>query len=98
MVNLFGNSDALIGSVDLFIGAAFVLGSFIFRKSVANDMLGRGFSIIGSNVAGIIAFLIMSNVFDVLKYSVGVGLIAWLLGGFLVGDLINDGQADGGSA
>jgi hypothetical protein len=97
-MNLFGNQDALIGSVDLFIAAAFVLGSFIFRKSVANDMFGLSFSVIFSNVAGILAFIIMQNVFDVLKYSVGVGLICWLAAGFLLGDLINDGQADGGSA
>lgn len=96
-MNLFGNSDALIGSVDLFVCAAFVLGSFIFRKSVANDMFGMSFSIIFSNVAGILAFIIMQNVFDVLKYSVGIGLICWLIAGFLLGDLINDGQADGGS-
>ena len=96
MAEIFGNKDALIGSLELGIGAAFVLGAFIFRKSVANDMLDKGFSIIGSCGLGIITFIVINSIFDVLKMSVGIGFVAWLLGGFLLADFIQDGYSDGG--
>lgn len=92
MVNIFGNKDALIGSLELAIGAAFVLGALIFRKSVANDMLDRGFSVIGASVGGILTFLILNNIFDNLKICIGIGLVAWAAGGFLLAEIIGDGE------
>lgn len=95
MRDIFGKSG-IIGGTDLAIAAAFVLGALIFRKSVANDMLDRGFSIIGSCAMGIVAFLITSNIFDSLKVSVGIGVFAWVAGGFLLAEVIQDGYSDGG--
>jgi hypothetical protein len=91
-MNLFGNSDALIGSMDLLFGAIFVLGAFITRKTV-NDSMGRGFSVIGSSAAGCLTYIIMDSVFGVMKYSFGVGMIAWLAAGFFLCDLIQDGES-----
>ncbi len=95
MRDIFGKTG-LVSSIELAIAAAFVLGALIFRKSVANDMFDRGFSIIGSCAVGIIAFLITSNIFDSLKISVGIGVFTWILGGFLLAEVIQDGYADGG--
>jgi len=91
-MNIFGNKEALIGSLELGVGAAFVLGALVFRKSIANDMLDRGFSVIGSSLLGIVAFLILSNVFDNLKLTIGLSVFVWLAGGFLLADLIQDGE------
>jgi len=94
VVNLFGNKDALIGSMELLFGAVFVLGAFIFRKSVANDMLDREFSVIGSSALGILTFLILDVAINLsLKFCVGLGLIAWAVGGFLLAPIIGDGEA-----
>jgi hypothetical protein len=94
-MNIFGNKDALIGSIDLAIGAVFVLGALVFRKTVANDMLETDFSVIGSSAAGILCFIILKN-FLAFKIAIGLGIIAWLLVGFLLPKLINiDGSADG---
>lgn len=95
MRDIFGKTG-IIGGLELGIAAAFVLGSLIFRKAVANDMLDRGFSIIGSCVLGILTFLITSNIFSSIKLSVGLGLFAWVVGGFLLAEIIQDGWADGG--
>lgn len=94
-MNLFGNKGALIGSLDLFIAAILVLGAFIFRKSVANDLIDRPFSIIGSCVPGVIGFIISHHIFSSLKFPIVIGIFLWLVGGFLLGDLIGDGNAGG---
>ena len=90
--NIFGNQDALIGSIDLAVGAIMVLGSLILRKQI-NDNMGRGFSIIGSSVCGILTYLLVSNIFNVMKISVGLGIVAWAAGGFLLADIIGDGES-----
>ena len=92
MRDIFGN-NALIGSLELFIVAIFVLGAMIFRKSVANDMLDRGFSVIGASVGGVLSFLILNGIFDKLKLSIGVGVACWVIAGFLLEELIGDGEA-----
>lgn len=91
MRDIFG-STGIIGGIELIIVTVFVLGFFIFRKTVANDMLDRGFSIIGSTVCGVLSFLILTNVMDSLKAAIGIGLIVGLLGGFLLAEIIQDGQ------
>jgi len=90
-MNIFGNKDALIGSIELAIAAALDLGSLIFRKSVANDMLNMDFSVIGSSALGIIGFLVMTIIGLNTKIAVGVAIVAWALGGFLTADFIGDG-------
>lgn len=95
MTNLFGNKDALIGSMELTFGALFVLGALIFRKSVANDSLGKGFSVIGSSLLSILSFLVVNNIWNNIKISFVVGLLFWLAGGFLLAEVIGDGEASG---
>jgi hypothetical protein len=93
MVNLFGNKDALIGSIELLVGAVFVLFSLVFRKSIANDSLGMDFSIIGSCVPSILGFIIFNNIFNSVKFPILIAVGLFVAGGFLVGDKLGDGQA-----
>jgi hypothetical protein len=96
MVNFFGNKNALIGSLDLLFGAIYVLGAFIFRKSIANDQLDMGFSAIGASAASCIIFVVIKAATEVsLKVNFVIGLIAWVIGGFLLSEVIGDGWADG---
>jgi hypothetical protein len=89
---LFGDTNAYITPMTAIFGVAFVLGALIFRKSIANDLLGMNFSLIGSCVCSILAFIVMDNLFHIMKFSFGVGLICWLLGGFLLANIIGDGD------
>lgn len=91
-MNIFGNTDALIGSIDLAIGAVMVLGAFIARKAV-NDQMGQDFSVIGASACGVLSYLVVSNIFSSIKFSVGLGLAAWIAGGFLLAQFIGDGQS-----
>lgn len=96
-MNIFGNKDALIGSLDLIFGAVYVLGAFIFRKSVANDMLNTGFSVIGASASSCIAFILIKTLTEwSIKIPFAIGLGVWIAGGFLLADVINDGWAGGG--
>jgi hypothetical protein len=93
MVNLFGNKDALIGSIELLIGALFVLCALVFRKSVANDSMGMDFSFLGSAVPAILGFIIFNNIFSAMKFPMLIAVGLFFAGGFLVGDKLGDGQA-----
>lgn len=93
MRDIFGNTG-IIGSIDLLIASILVLGSFIFRKSVANDILGMPFSIIGSTAPSIILFIVFNNIFSTIKYPLIIAIGTFLLGGFLLGDLLGDGEAN----
>jgi len=90
-VVLFG-TDGLITHITLIIGAVYVLGGLIFRKSIANDILGYPFSVYGSCTAGILLFIILDNTFDVFKISVVVSLIGFFLAGFLLSNILGDGE------
>ena len=97
-MNLFGNKNALIGSIDLLIMGVLVLGSLVLRKTVANDLLDMDFSVIGSSVLGSIVYLLMDKLIHLsMRLSAGIGLLAFIAGGFLLAPLIGDGQADGSS-
>lgn len=93
-MNIFGNKDALIGSVELIIGAFFVLGALVFRKSVANNALGCGFSVFGSTIPGILGFIIANNFFSTPKFPVLIGLVLFFAGGFLLSEIIGDGYSE----
>jgi len=92
-MNIFGNTDALIGSIELLIMAVFVLGAFIFRKIVANEMLDREFSVIGSCFFGCAGYLISTFIIDMLKINVVIGLGLWAAGGFLLSGFLGDGES-----
>lgn len=96
MVNLFGNKDALIGSLDLLFGAIYVLGAFIFRKSVANDMLDMGFSVIGASACSCLAFILVKSITDwSIKIPFAIGLGVWIAAGLLLSPVIGDGWSGG---
>jgi hypothetical protein len=96
MVNLFGNKDALIGSLDLLFGAIYVLGAFIFRKSVANDMLDMGFSVIGASACSCLAFILVKSITDwSIKIPFAIGLGVWIAAGLLLAPVIGDGWSRG---
>lgn len=96
MVNIFGNKNALIGSLDLLFIAIYVVGAFVFRKVVANDTLERGFSVVGSSACSLITFILIKSLTTwSIKISFGIGLAVWVIAGFLLGELIGDGWAGG---
>jgi hypothetical protein len=99
MTDFFGTNGALsflMNPMSLLFAALFVLGAFITRKAV-NDQMGQGFSVIAAGAGGFIGYVIMDNIFHTLKFSVGVGFIVWAAAGLLVGDLLGDGQSGGGN-
>lgn len=91
---LFG-TDGVINHVTLIFGACYALGGLIFRKTIANDLLGMPFSFIGCLTSSMVVFTILDNLFDSIKVSVGFSLAAFLIGGFLLGSILPDGEADG---
>jgi len=90
---LFG-TDGLINHVSLLIGAAFILGSLMFRKNVANGLMDFSFSPIGSSACGILTFIVMDNMFNSLKWNLLISLIVLLVTGFLLAPIIGDGEAE----
>lgn len=96
MVNYFGSDGVLsflFNPLSLLFGAIFVLGAFIFRKTIANDSMGQEFSVIGSSAAGFIGYIIFNNILSSTKYAFLIGLLAWGIGGFLLAPLIGDGES-----
>ena len=96
-MNLFGNKNALIGSIELLIMGLYVLGAMIFRKSVANDMMNVGFSVIGASGLSCIAFVTFHAIFTewAIKFPVAIGLVGWIIGGLVFSEIIGDGWAGG---
>lgn len=92
---LFG-TDGIINHLTMIFGAVYALGGLVFRKSVANDMLNMKFSFIGCLVGSMLLFIILDIFFDNLKVLVVSSLIGWLVGGFLTGPFMFDGESSGG--
>ncbi len=92
MAPLFG-TDGIINHVTLIFGAIFALGGLIFRKSIANDLLDMQFSFIGSMIGSIPTFIIVDNVFGIFKLTVVGSLIGCMIGGFGLGPILWDGEA-----
>jgi ABC-type uncharacterized transport system permease subunit len=96
MAVLFG-TDGLVNHLTLIFGALYALGGLIFRKSIANDILNMKFSFIGCLVGSILPFVILDAFVENIRILVGIGLVGWVVGGFLLGLWLPDGEADGGS-
>jgi len=92
------NSSWLSCDLMWFSIAGIVLGSAIFRKTIANDMLGMDFSWIGSSVSGGLGVYIMSLIFHSTKWALVVGIVAALVGGFFGGKFLPDKESDGESS
>jgi len=81
VTNLFGTSGALIGPITLLVGGAMFLGGAMLRKAL-NDFFDIKFSVIGCTAIGCIAYIITSNMLSI-KYSILIGLIGFVIGGFI---------------
>jgi hypothetical protein len=92
-MNIFGSTDALIGPIQLLVGAVFAIGALVFRKSIANDMMGVGFSIIGSIGTSCILFVATSAIFGGVQIPFVIGLIGWAGGGFGLAEYLGDGES-----
>ena len=93
MPELFG-TEGLINHITLLISAAFVLGAMLFRKNVANDIMGFPFSVIGSSAGSILLFIVFDNMFNSIKIPLATGLIGFFAGGFLLASIIGDGETE----
>lgn len=76
------------------IPAVIVIIAILFRKNIANDILDYPFSLIGSSVVGVIAYYIVYGLFGVMKYSLLAGIVGLLIGGFVLGTFMPDGESD----
>jgi len=77
------------------IVALFFLAA-VFRRQVADNLLGIDFSLIGSAGAAEVIFLIMIFITHSLKWSFLLGLVGMLLAGFLTAPFMPDGSSEGG--
>lgn len=89
----FGTSGFECSFVIYIIPAVFVLVALLFRKNVANDTLGMGFSVLGSTIPSLLAYYILFAFFHSFKWSLIAGLLLFFIGGFLLAELIGDGEA-----
>ena len=96
-MEIFG-TEGIINMWTLIFGAAIALLGFIFRKNIANDLMDWKFSVIGSIACGSLLFIIMDVLFHDLKVSIGIGIVGWLAGGFLLGSILWDGESEGAEA
>lgn len=90
---LFG-TDGIINHLTMIFAVVYVLGALLFRKNVSNDFFGYGFSVIGSSFVGILFFILMDSIFGMFKLSILVSFVGWLAGGFLLGGILGDGDAE----
>ena len=68
----------------------------VFRKNIAEDLLGMDFSLIGSSISGVIVFVIITYITHSMKWSAIIAIGGVLLGGFLGATFLPDGSSDSG--
>ena len=90
----FGTSGFECSFVIYLIPAVLVILAILFRKNVANDVLDIPFSIIGSGVSGVLVYYIIFGIFHSFKYSVLGGVIGLIVGGFIAGQFLPDGESE----
>jgi len=93
MPNLFG-TDGIVNHLTLIFAAVYVLGALLFRKNVANDLMGYPFSVIGSSALSILLFTILNIFIENFKIPLAISLIGFFVGGFLLAPLIGDGESE----
>jgi len=92
-MDLFG-TNGLINPLTLIFCGALFLGGSIFRKLVANEILGMGFSLIGGTALGSLLFILIDNIFN-LKFAVIGGLVGLMVGGFGGSFIMPDSESSG---
>ena len=75
----------------IMIGLFFVAA--IFRKNIAEGILGMGFSLIGSIVIGVVVFVVMAYITHSMKWSGLIALIGVIAGGFIGSTFLPDGES-----
>jgi len=88
----FGTSGFECSFIIYLIPAILFIGILLFRKNIANDSFNAPFSLIGSVVPGYIAYFIVYAIFHSFKFSLLAFLITSLIGGFLLAELLGDGE------
>lgn len=68
----------------------------LFRKNIAEGILGMDFSLIGSTIFAEILFIIIILVSKSIKWSFLIALIGLLIGGFVSAPWMPDGSSEGG--
>lgn len=68
----------------------------VFRKNIADGLLGIDFSLIGGSGAGAIVFVIMIYITHSIKWSGIAGLVGVIVGGFIGAKFLPDGESDSG--
>lgn len=65
----------------------------IFRKNIAEDLIGVDFSLIGSSVVGIIVFVVMTYITHSIKWSAIIAVAGVISGGFIGATFLPDGSS-----
>ena len=98
MVNVtscpLGTSGFECSFVIYLIPAFFIMGAILFRKNIANDVLDMPFSIIGAGAGALIPYYVVYGLFHSFKFSLAAGIVGLLVGGFLAGHFLPDGEAE----
>jgi len=68
----------------------------LFRKNIADEILGMDFSLIGGIGFGSIVFIAMLYITHSIKWSGITGLIFVVVGGFVGASFLPDGESDTG--
>ena len=67
----------------------------VFRKNIADGLLGMSFSLIGGAISGAIVFIIMIYITHSMKWSGIIGLVGVIAGGFIGATFLPDGESGG---
>lgn len=79
-------------SFSYILGALLVMIAIMFRKNIANDLIGTAFSVIGGSIGGLVVYISILFAFGSLKWAFIIGLAGMLIGGFLSGNILGDGE------
>jgi hypothetical protein len=69
----------------------------IFRRQVAENLIGIDFSLIGGTISSVGVFILISLIFGSMKWGFIFGIIGAIIGGFLLVPFFPDASSEGGS-
>jgi hypothetical protein len=93
MTAFFG-THGIINPLTLLVGAVMFLVGAILRKQI-NDFIDMNFSVILATGVGVLSYILLDNIFHIMKLSIGLSVVLWIAGGFLGGFIMPDGQSSG---
>lgn len=68
----------------------------VFRKNIAEGLLGMDFSLIGGSISGAVTFVVMMYITHSMKWGGIIGLIGVIIGGFIGAKFLPDGESSEG--